>query len=186
MRTEYGASQLQGFHDNQLMPGDTQQVGMLMPKPPLAPKCDQRKAVSPIPRQRYRREGITNPQRRAGPGAGTDGRMAVVVVAETVAIMERVGVQHRDSQAMAPRHDQGHQAAVTHQNLWRDDKMTMAPRRDNRILIVNGNEGRPTRRVGMQHESNDHEYSGRRHGLNNHTDAIQRELTYIRVLRKRF
>lgn len=63
--------------------------------------------------------------------------------------------------------------------------MTMAPR-GNRIVIVNGNQRLPAWRVGIQHESNEREYSGRRQGLCNHTDAIQRELTFIRVLRKRF
>ena len=185
--TGYRGSQLQNFHDNQQMQMDTQQAGMMMPKPPLAPQSDQGKAVNPIHRRirRYRREGIVTPQRvRAGPGA-CDGREAVVVVAETVASMEGAGVQYRDSQAMAPRHEQGHQAAITHQNLWRDELMTMPPR-SNRIVIVNGNQGRPARRVGIQHESNEREYSCRRQGLCSHTDAIQRELTFIRVLRKRF
>ena len=164
---------------------DTQQAGMMIPKPPLVPQCDQGKAVNPIHRRRYRREGIVNPQRvRAGPGA-SDGREAMVAVAEPVVSMEEAGVQYRDSQAMAPRHEQGHQAAATNQNLWRDDLMTMPPR-SNRIVIVNESQGRPARRVGIQHESNEREYSCRRQGLCNHTDAIQRELTFIRVLRKRF
>lgn len=184
--TGYGASQLQIFHDNRQMQVDTQQAGMMMPKPPSAPQCDQGKTVNPKHRRRYRREGIVNPQRvRAGTGA-CDGREAVVLVSETtVASMEGAGVQYRDSQAMAPRHEQCHQAAVTQQSLWRDDLMTMAPR-GNRIVIVNGNQRLPARRVGIQHESNEREYSGRRQGLCNHTDAIQRELTFIRVLRKRF
>lgn len=184
--TGYGASQLQIFHDNRQMQVDTQQAGMMMPKPPSAPQCDQGKTVNPKHRRRYRRERIVNPQRvRAGTGP-CDGREAVVLVSETtVASMEGAGVQYRDSQAMAPRHEQCHQAAVTQQSLWRDDLMTMAPR-GNRIVIVNGNQRLPARRVGIQHESNEREYSGRRQGLCNHTDAIQQELTFIRVLRKRF
>ena len=98
----YEDSQLQNFHDNHQMQMDTQQVGMMMPKPPLVPQSDQGKAVTPIHRRRYRREGIVTPQRvRAGTGA-CDGREAVVVVAEPVVSMEEVGVQYRASQAMAP------------------------------------------------------------------------------------
>ena len=42
------------------------------------------------------------------------------------------------------------------------------------------------RRVAIQQESNDYDYPGRRNGLCAQTDPAQQELTFIRVLRKRF
>ena len=42
------------------------------------------------------------------------------------------------------------------------------------------------RRVAIQQESNDYDYPGRRNGLCTRTDPAQQELTFIRVLRKRF
>ena len=42
------------------------------------------------------------------------------------------------------------------------------------------------RRVAIQQESNDCDYPGRRNGLCTQTDPAQQELTFIRVLRKRF
>ena len=42
------------------------------------------------------------------------------------------------------------------------------------------------RRVAIQQESNDYDYPGRRNGLCARTDPAQQELTFIRVLRKRF
>ena len=42
------------------------------------------------------------------------------------------------------------------------------------------------RRVAIQQESNDYDYPGRRNGLCAGTDPAQQELTFIRVLRKRF
>ena len=42
------------------------------------------------------------------------------------------------------------------------------------------------RRVAIQQESNDYDYPGRRDGLCALTDPAQQELTFIRVLRKRF
>ena len=42
------------------------------------------------------------------------------------------------------------------------------------------------RRVAIQQESNDYDYPGRRNGLCAGTDSAHQELTFIRVLRKRF
>ena len=42
------------------------------------------------------------------------------------------------------------------------------------------------RRVAIQQESDDYDYPGRRNGLCAGTDPSQQELTFIRVLRKRF
>ena len=42
------------------------------------------------------------------------------------------------------------------------------------------------RRVAIQQESNDYDYPGRRNGLCAGTDPAHQELTFIRVLRKRF
>ena len=49
-----------------------------------------------------------------------------------------------------------------------------------KVVIFNG------RRVAIQQESNDYDYPGRRNGLCAGTDPAQQELTFIRVLRKRF
>ena len=49
-----------------------------------------------------------------------------------------------------------------------------------KVVIFNG------RRVAVQQESNDYDYPGRRNGLCAGTDPAQQELTFIRVLRKRF
>ena len=49
-----------------------------------------------------------------------------------------------------------------------------------KVVIFNG------RRVAIQQESNDYDYPGRRNGLCAWTDHTQQELTFIRVLRKRF
>ena len=49
-----------------------------------------------------------------------------------------------------------------------------------KVVIFNG------RRVAIQQESNDYDYPGRRNGLCARTDPAQQELTFIRVLRKRF
>ena len=49
-----------------------------------------------------------------------------------------------------------------------------------KVVIFNG------RRVAFQQESNDYDYPGRRNGLCARTDPAQQELTFIRVLRKRF
>ena len=49
-----------------------------------------------------------------------------------------------------------------------------------KVVIFNG------RRVVIQQESNDYDYPGRRNGLCAGTDPAQQELTFIRVLRKRF
>ena len=49
-----------------------------------------------------------------------------------------------------------------------------------KVVIFNG------RRVAIQQKSNDYDYPGRRNGLCAGTDPAQQELTFIRVLRKRF
>ena len=59
-------------------------------------------------------------------------------------------------------------------------------KRRSRIVIMNVNQGTQGRRVAIQHGNNDNECSARRNALCKQTDPTQQELTFIRVLRKRF
>ena len=60
-------------------------------------------------------------------------------------------------------------------------KVSIRPANEScKVVIFNG------RRVAIQQESNDYDYPGRRNGLCAGTDPAQQELTFIRVLRKRF
>ena len=60
-------------------------------------------------------------------------------------------------------------------------KVSIRPENEScKVEIFNG------RRVAIQQESNDYDYPGRRNGLCARTDPAQQELTFIRVLRKRF
>lgn len=59
-------------------------------------------------------------------------------------------------------------------------------RKSCRIVITNTNQGMQGRRVAIQHGSSDHECSGRRNAVSKQRDSVQKELTFIRVLRKRF
>ena len=60
-------------------------------------------------------------------------------------------------------------------------KVSIRPEKEScRVEIFNG------RRVAIQQESDDYDYPGRRNGLCARTDPAQQELTFIRVLRKRF
>lgn len=55
-----------------------------------------------------------------------------------------------------------------------------------RIVIMNMNQEMQGHRVTIQHVSSDYECSGRRNALCKQKDSAQKELTFIRVLRKRF
>lgn len=55
-----------------------------------------------------------------------------------------------------------------------------------RIVIMNMNQEMQGHRVTIQHVSSDYECSGRRNALCKQKDSAQKELTFIRVLRKHF
>ena len=70
---------------------------------------------------------------------------------------------------------------INQANSKRAAKVSIRPVNEScKVVIFNG------RRVAIQQESNDYDYPGRRNGLCAGTDPAQQELTFIRVLRKRF
>ena len=107
----------------------------------------------------------------------------MVMVADARAAKEGTRTQYiHKSHAVV----KGHQAACKQQTKTRDDRMTVTAK-DNGVLTRN--QVKSGRRVAIQRETNDHvqhEYLARRDGLCNQTGPSQQELTFIRVLRKRF
>ena len=109
--------------------------------------------------------------------------------------MEGATGEVRESQEMVRRQEplrnnqvtEGHLAAEKHPTKARDDQTTTTLT-DNSIANRNRIHGRPGQRIAIQHGNNDHQYSPtRRNGVCSPTDrAPKQELTFIRVLRKRF
>ena len=124
-----------------------------------------------------------------------DGYVDMVMVTDAPVVKEGTRAQYRrKSQAVVKRpgtfkNSQGtkeHQAANKQQTIARDERITVTAKD---IGVWTRNQVKTARRVAFQRANNDHvqhQYSARRDGLCNQTGPSQEELTFIRVLRKRF
>ena len=124
-----------------------------------------------------------------------DGYVDMVMVTDAPVVKEGTRAQYiRKSQAVVKRpglfkNSQGtkeHQAAYKQQKIARDERITVTAKD---IGVWTRNQVKTGRRVAFQRANNDHvqhQYSARRDGLCNQTGPSQEELTFIRVLRKRF
>ena len=185
-------------HDDHLR--NSQQImARRMPQPPLArhrdvDKRNGGKTVAMNRKQRYRPSALKQSM-GAGPIAG-DSRVTIVMITKTATSMEGATGEVRESQEMVPRHEplrnnqatQGHLTADKHPPKARNDQTT-ATLTDNSIASRNRIHVRPGRRIAaIQHRNNGHVcFPSRRNGVCSPTDgAPKQELTFIRVLRKRF
>lgn len=180
-------SELHISHDEHQV--DSHQARMI-PKPPLMPMTtphrDQEKATS---RQRYRRRAKITPPSRPAPEATDDGRLAISCAATgTVTGRKRPVVQNHESQGKMTQQEalkksqtsSSHNTVYMHRCSTRATQITTA-------TTTRENQVRPGRRIALQNESGYNDCYARRDGLCHHTDASeQHELTFIRVLRKRF
>ena len=145
-----------------------------------------------IRRQWSRRPGVG--QRMAAVRGTTNDCMDTVMVTKTATRKEAAIGQYPYLRAewtrnvsLSNKQEAGdYQPVYTHQKA-RDGQMTTMPSKTSQIVIMAMNEVKTGRRVAIQHGTNDNDISGvRRNGLCRQTDPAQRELTFIRVLRKRF
>ena len=164
-----------------------------MTKPPLPQKqiAEDRRSDGGEPLQvcRRPREG----QRITAVRVTRDGHVDMVMVTDAPAVKEGTRTQFiRKSHAVVKGHgtfknSQGikeHQAAYKQQT--RDERITVTAKD---IGVLTRNQVKTGRRVAFQCANNDHvqhQYSARRDGLCKQTGPSQEELTFIRVLRKRF
>ena len=79
----------------------------------------------------------------------------------------------------------GHQVTNKAQRKARNGQMTM-PSKGSRVVMMDMTQAKAGRRVAIQFGNNDNDSFARGHGLCKDTDPAQKELTFMRVLRKRF
>ena len=142
-----------------------------MTKPPLARHLDieergKNKGETLTHIQWNRRPGLDQ-QMKPGPVSG-NGHVAIVMLPGRTA-----------------DNNGGHQITDKPQRKARDGQKTM-PSKNSRVVMMDMTQARAGRRVAIQFGNNDNDYSSRRNGLCKDTDPAQKELTFMRVLRKRF
>ena len=175
---ECRVSELYVSHDEHQV--DSHQARMIS-KPPFMP-------MTPQCRQRYKRPAKINPPTRPAPEATNDGRLAISFRARTVTGRKRPIVQNHESQGKVPQQEafkksqtsSSHQAVYMHHSSTRAAQITTE-------TTTREHQVRPRRRIALQNETDGDDCYTRRDGLCYHTDAFeQHELTFMRVLRKRF
>ena len=168
-----------------------------MTKPPLPQKQNTESKRSDGGEPLIRRQVSRRPRvgQRITAVRVRDGYVDMVMVTDAPVVKEGTRAQYiRKSQAVVKRpgtfkNSQGtkeHQAANTQQTIARDERITVTAKD---IGGLTRNQVKTGRRVAFQLANNDHvqhQYSARRDGLCNQTGPSQEELTFIRVLRKRF
>ena len=187
------------WSENQERKNTQQFMFKTLPKPPLASqhdvheRCGGNNGVTILHKQWQRRPGLNQPM-RPGPIV-KDSHAAMDMVTETTTSKEGATGKYRKSQTVVvPRYQphrnkqgtESRQSTYMPQNKARGIHVTMTPR-SSRLVIMSTAHVKPGRRVAIQHGTNDDDYNARRNGLCNQADAAQQqELTYVRVLRKRF
>ena len=168
-----------------------------MTKPPLLQKQNAEDRRSDGGEPLIRRQVCRRPRvgQRITAVRVKDGYVDMVMVADAPVVKEETRAQYiRKSQAVVKgrgtfknsQEPKEHQAAYKQQTIARDERITVTAKD---IGVLTRNQVKKGRRVAFQRANNDHvqhQYSARRDGLCNQTGPSQEELTFIRVLRKRF